>query len=236
MQVAVRQMTNRTGNEYWREYSHTSSLVPHRPFANFAKLLSAVDVQPQRYSRYLIVNQDTGKLGFVRFGRTRWTFFANGVAPHDRLHFRDASWKVEISFDWGQQLTDRGRNGWIKLALEKGALEKGALDIVGTEIDVDFAFSVSGVQFGEFQIKKAKKTAHPVFRSRLPGIAELGGDGLTRALGRYLSKHLTEPFKFRRNSRGSQAKEFLEVGFPGLMWAQAHRVGDTAIFSLRSFV
>lgn len=213
-------INNSTGSGGWFSTS-TESLFPIERTRNFEQLLRAVGVTPRRFSRYLVVNVDDGKLGFVRFAKTRWTYFENGLAPHELLPISGVTWKVEIDFDWSSE-GSRLRNGVAYLR----SPDEGSPRIA----TVGIAFSITGLELNDIMVEPAANFGKWAFvlKDRV-----LNESKAQDALKTYLSKILTRPFKYKENLRGREASSFFKMLHPSQFLVQAHKFNDTAIFSVR---
>jgi hypothetical protein len=216
--ASVRKLTN-TGP--LRDVTSTKSLVPVYRNQNFEQILAAVGISPKPFSRYLILNTDDGKLGFVRFAKTQWTFFGAGVSPTDRLSVGGFTWKVEIDFDW----TPEGvllHNGIAHL--------RGCYDNCPRLASVGFAFSITGIELSDLTISPQSQLGSWgfIFEQQKMDVTET-----KIALKTYLLSHLTVPFKFKHNLYGKQASDFF--GHFSTYHIQAHRFGQTAIFSAHCY-
>ncbi|MEP2774435.1 MAG: phospholipase D-like domain-containing protein [Luteolibacter sp.] len=207
---------------FFSSTTYTQSLVPVDRDHNFGQLLRSIGVHPKPYFRYLIFNRDTGKLGFVRYAKTQWTFFANGVSPRDLLPVGSHRWKVEIKFDWVRN-KDTPSNGTVHLHL---APRWGSEPI--HIFSIRFTLSVDGVFLDEPNITEA-------------GILDFVDDytldlpEIKMALNNYLPSRITTPFKFEHNKHGKQASDFFDYDSPKTYRIQAHRFGKSAIFSARLY-
>jgi hypothetical protein len=200
----------------------TDSLVPVDRKRSFEGLLRAIGKWPQRLSRYLLINEEDGKLGFVRYAKTRWTFFGSGVAPEEQIKVCGNTWSVRIVFDWTHEATMQ-RNGVIILQITNRPNHKK-----GTTVSTGFAFSVNGVEMEESIISGGEKPSilEIMWRKRDVKATEA-------LLKDYLERHLTEPFMFKEKLTGLQAFNFFGHRHPVTYRIQAHLFGDTAIFSSR---
>ena len=190
----------------------TDSLVPVHSNRDFEGLLTAIDVWPQRLSRYLIIHADSGKLGLVRFAKTRWTFFGERLISSEKLIVGDRFWKVELEF--AVDLTHiPPRNGLARLK---------SLEFPSQELSIGFLFSVEGIEVEEVAIP-----------SRFLWRSEIDLELTREALSEFLLQVLTTPFKFAENLYGQQAHTFFGASHPTFYHIQAHRIGKTAIFSAR---
>jgi hypothetical protein len=216
LNASVRKLIN-TGP--WRDVTSTNSLVPLYCNRNFEQLLAAVGIAPKQFSRYLVINMDDGKLGLVRFAKTQWTFFGSGVRPTDRLFVGDVTWKVEIEFDW----TPAGvllRNGIAHL--------RGCYDDCPRVASIGFAFSITGIELSDLSIATHAQLGNWGF---ILEVCKIDVTETKNVLKTYLLRHLTVPFKFKHNLYGRQAFDFF--GHYSVYQIQAHRLGQTAIFSAR---
>ncbi|MEO7934495.1 MAG: phospholipase D-like domain-containing protein [Chthoniobacterales bacterium] len=223
LRASVHRMTNSSYN-FNPLGSGTDSLRPCSYKQNFEQLLASVGVNPKRFSRYLLVNADNGKLGFVRFVKTRWTFFGSRVRPGERLSLCGCSWEVDITFDWTAD-GSLERNGSLAL---RAPVEKGR-----TVASVGFAFSTVGVD-----LEKLILTPYEDDDPWAPMIIDTTWEysRISETLKTYLISHLTNPFKFIRNLTGQQAFSFFGSRSPTSFWIQAHRFGETAIFSAKKAI
>lgn len=216
--ASVRKLIN-TG--LWRDETTTNSLVPIYRKRNFEELLTAVGISPKSFSRYLVINIEDGKLGLVRFAKTQWTFFGAGVVSTEQLSVGGSTWRVEVEFDW----TPAGtllRNGVAHL--------RSCYDGGPRVASAGFAFSVTGIELSDLAIFTQSQLGAWSFllKNRKIDVAKT-----KTALKSYLLKHLTEPFKFKRNLYGKQAFDFF--GQHTVYQIQAHRIGQTAVFSARRY-
>ena len=202
--ASVRRLTNPPKN-YFGPDTHTDSLVPVDRNRDFCQLLKAIGVTPMMKYRYLVFDRDTGKLGFVRFNKTQWTFFANGLLPSETVKIANFAWNIEIRFDW-DHVKDLARNGSVILYVESlGSAKKIQVASIG------FAFSVTGIEMEDLVVESTEKLGH---WSKAIKVKSLRNELVKEALESYLLKHLTKQFKFSRNLHGKQAFHFFGQRHP----------------------
>lgn len=215
--AAVKRLQNGTG---WFTTS-TQSLQPVDRDRDFLQLLRSIGVKPKRLSRYLVVNTDNGRLGWVRFAKTRWTYFGQQLSPHETLPLGRFHLKTKIVFNWDELASGVG-NGTIHLSPPSNTGR--------TIASVRFAFSVSGVELvgdPDFNVEKIGMW-NVLLKRELTTRSEFSS-----SLIEYLVGILTMPFRYQENLYGYQASEFFKGTHHGSFQIQAHKFKDTAIFTAR---
>ena len=210
--ASVRELYHHHYVDIWSAGGSTDSLVPVHSNQDFEILLKAIGIWPQKLSRYLIINAESGQLGLVRFAKTRWTFFGGRLKSHEKLQSGFLSWEVDIDFTVDLTHTPP-RNGVARLKCVEFPLQI---------LSVGFFFSVEGLEVEDVTVQQR-------FFRRL----EIEPSQMKKVLTQYLFKKLTTPFKFSANLYGQQARTFFGAIHPSRLLIQVHRLGSTAIFSAR---
>jgi hypothetical protein len=218
----VKVLTNHPRDFMFGRTTSTQSLVPLDRSQNFEQLLKSIGVTPMRYYRYLIVDRTSGKLGFVRFAKGQWTFFASGVRPHQKIMIGGFPWSAEIKFDW-RSGGNQSNNGDVHLYVSPLGSDKRI-----RVASAGFTFSIGGVQLDELVMAPDETLRQ--FR-HLPKVRDFDSVVASRPLQEFLMQHLTKPFKFSSNSIGEQANNFFGGAQGSHYRIQAHRLGNHAIFS-----
>lgn len=219
--AAVRKIYNPLSEPMWVGLGKESreSLVPANPGQNFETLFVGLGIRPRRLHRYLVVNEDTGQLGLVRFSKTTWTFFANGILCRETVYLGGQELKVEIEFDW-KPVKESQRNG---VAFLRSIDNDDAGAVVAT---VDFTFTATGVELGEFECTEV----NPDLAARLTSQPEQA-EREKLALKKQIFSQVTIPFMFKQKKIGREADQFL--GTRSKFTVTIHRLGAQVIFSLR---
>lgn len=197
----------------------TDSLVPCDPKQNFEALFKGLGIWPRRLNRYLVINEETGQLGFVRLGKTRWTFFADGVDFMVPISFAERTLRMSIRFDW-KPAKESPRNGVVNLRAWE---DQENSPVVAS---VDFAFTPAKIELGEIECTGANLSLAEYIVSR-PNEQEAAKESLK---ARLLSQ-LTEPFTFEHNLIGREAASFF--GSKSTYRVRLHHLGNMAVFSVR---
>ncbi len=197
--------------------TRTNSLVPTGN-GDFIELLRGVRIQPKRLSRYLIIDQRTGKLAFARVGRGRITFFSSGVSFHEPFSYGDRNFDIVINFEWdGSGI--RKRSGTVLLKDENS----------GREYKIEFAFHLNGLElFGhafeslesEFLNLSGKVDSKPLFQAHMID---------------HLERVFSDPFRFKHKLHGTQASGFFKRRNIPDYWVVAHSFRDSAILIARPY-
>jgi len=197
----------------------TESLVPVDPRQNFETLFKGTGLRPRQLHRYLLVNEDTGQLGFVRFAKTRWTFFADGVSRSGTVRLGEHELRLDIHFDW-EPSKKSPRNGVVTLHTCDDREEGSVI------AKVDFALSSTGVELGEMECTgRDSALAAELAKPSKPG------ESARASLKKALFRQLTEPFVFKHNLIGREALRFF--GHRAKFRVQRHLIGQSVIFSVR---
>jgi hypothetical protein len=96
----------------------------------------------------------------------------------------------------------------------------------------NFAFSIQGVELEDFKLAPGSGVNDWKMAWKN---CKIDIEATQAAVKDYVIKHLTRPFKFTRKLYGKQAFDFFGQRDPVTYLIQAHRLGDTAIFSARRF-
>lgn len=222
LNAKVKVLTNHPKDFMFGRTTKTQSLVPVDRSQNFEQLLKSISVTPLRYYRYLIVDRTSGKLGFVRFAKGQWTFFASGVRPNEKVKIVGIPWEAEISFDW-RHGGNQSKNGDVHLYVTP----------LGSDARIRFAsagftFSVSGVQLEKLEIAPDETLKRVKY---MPKVRDFDPQTALEPMQDFLMRHLTKPFKFSTNSIGKQAGDFFGGTESSTYTIQAHRLGNHAVFS-----
>lgn len=103
----------------------------------------------KKFYRYLCIIEETGKLAWVRMTKTRFTFFASGVALSQRFKFKGLDYNIEFSAIWDLNSESKYNlvitikpylsnfkinfNAWFNITtLEIDAIENSNNDIIST--------------------------------------------------------------------------------------------------------
>lgn len=197
----------------------TESLVPCDPKQDFEALFKGLGIYPRRLHRYLVIHEETGQLGFVRFGKTRWTFFANGLQCNEPLILGDHELRMTINFDW-KPAKESPRNGVVDL---RACDDQEKSPILAS---VDLAFTTTGVELGVIECTGEDPALANYLASHPQEVASAHA-----TLKKRLFTQLTEPFVFERNLAGREALSFF--GKRTKFRVQLHHLGKSVFFSIR---
>ena len=218
VRATVRRLTNVSTDEWGNtSETHTNSLVPTTNIG-FLGLIKDLRVPAKRLSRYLLINEDTGKLAFVRLAKTRITYFSSGLRTGSPFRFEEFSAIVAINFEW-DLLKLAERSGSIELRSEESAKAESLAT-------ADFTFSLAGINIFNVEL-----TISGVF-------ARMGSAPLDQVLKgtefkAYLVKHLTTPFTFKTALHGESALDFFAVSHPAELELRAHKFQGAPLLTAR---
>lgn len=169
----------------------TRSLAPKK--GNFIRLVASLGFRPEPLFRYLLIDQDSGKLAYARLAGTRISYFGKDLLLDEDFIFRHQPFRVRIVFERDPVLLRR-RNVVAELTAESaGTVPVGS---------ADYAFSADRLEFQGSSVPPWK--AGP--RLLVPQLVE---DALrSQELAGFLTQWLAEPFQFEENIGGPDAIDF----------------------------
>ena len=173
----------------------TSSLTPLHNDVDLTSWLTTTFINLERLNRHLLLNRDTGKIGWVRLTKSRITYFSDSIQKSDRITIAGHSWQIAYFAEWRD---DALKNGNIRVRFKYYAYTDAAF------LDATFWFTTSSLILTDLKTKGETTGNEQVAFEALRTAIEKN-DPASFSL---IVRGMLTPFKYKANLHGVHAFDF----------------------------